>query len=303
IPRMRIGMEHTVNQNLLQVTAKQFVGEAGPIDLHQTKRTDVGDFLSRNVFHRQHARSAVVHDRLGNDYPIKLAQVIREHREVVSLSFEVELLKQTLSQADEHVSEFVTPPEFGVRIQKLSYLFESVEVFHNLFANVGPLNFYYDRAPVPHVSAVNLSKRCGAERLGFKLGKGLRQSHAKLAGNNRVNFLIRERRNLILQARERIEIRRRQKIGAGGKQLAQFDEGGTKLFEVSGKLLSFRDFLCERGFIQLQVFAKTGLFDQIRAAILHEQHGNVFVSFQVFSIKRDHFESFEFRVSSFEFAQ
>ena len=58
-----------------------------------------------------------IHDRIGNDYSIKLAQVVPEHRQVVSFSFEIEFLKQTLPQADEHVSEFVTPSEFGVRIR------------------------------------------------------------------------------------------------------------------------------------------------------------------------------------------
>ena len=70
---MRIRVKETVDQRLFQVGAKQFFGEFGAVDLHQSQWTQRRDLLPGNIVHCQHARGRKIIDWLGNHNSPKTA--------------------------------------------------------------------------------------------------------------------------------------------------------------------------------------------------------------------------------------
>src|ERR1039458_3118436 len=102
------------------------------------------------------------------------------------------------------------------------------------------------------------------------------------ARDNLVHFGVRKRLDLVLQTRERLQIRFRQKVGAGGKQLAEFDEGRPHFFQIVGQL--FRRGLAGFGGQRCLVTAGglTGKFPgQIGMAVFPKKQRDVLVALEV----------------------
>jgi hypothetical protein len=76
-------------------------------------------------------------------------------------------------------------------------------------------------------------------------------------------------------------------VGAGGKELAELDVGGSHFFEIVGELVGIR-FLFGGG---LSVglghdIGETGVFDEVGTAIFPEEPGDVFVLLEVLREER-----------------
>src|SRR5205085_12071790 len=84
---------------------------------------------------------------------------------------------------------------------------------------------------------MHLTERGGGERCPIELREGFREAYPELRAHR--GFDVRERhgRHVVLQARERREIRVRQKIGARRQELAELDEGGAEALEVLGEVV------------------------------------------------------------------
>src|SRR2546421_12035283 len=98
IAGMRVGVKETVDQNLFQVRAKQLFRQSQTVDFNQSQRTDVGDFFTRNVFHRQHARCRVVLDRLRDNNAFEFAETVPQTLEMSSFALEIQLAQKTAPQ-------------------------------------------------------------------------------------------------------------------------------------------------------------------------------------------------------------
>ncbi len=114
-----------------------------------------------------------------------------------------------------------------MRVDEAGDFFQGVQIVDDLIAHVWPLNLDYDRATIAQISAVDLSERCRRLRFPVEPCEGFRNPHAQLGRNDLLDFFIRKRLDLILQPRERVEVRLRQHIAARGEQLAQLDKGGA----------------------------------------------------------------------------
>ena len=99
---MGIGVEHAVDEDLLQIGAEQLVGERRAVDsVHSTGLTAV-IFGARDVIHRQDARRRVVVDRQRHDEALEVAELVREGHEVARLLAVIELREQRPAELLEH---------------------------------------------------------------------------------------------------------------------------------------------------------------------------------------------------------
>src|SRR2546423_3899720 len=144
-------------------------------------------------------------------------------------------MQQTPMQIREHVREFVALADFSMRVDKLGNLLERVEIFNDLFADGGALHLYYYGASISHGCSMHLRQRRGRRRFSFELKKEFRKPAAQFRRNDALDFFVRKRLNLVLQTRQRIEVRLRQQIAPGGQKLSELDEGRPQLFQIVRK--------------------------------------------------------------------
>src|SRR5713226_6113179 len=103
ISGMWVRVKETIDQNLLEISAKQFFGQGRAIQLQQPQWTQTGDFLARNEIHSQDPGGSEVFNRFGNDDVLKLAQASAQPNQIVCLAFEIKFAQQTGAQLSEHV--------------------------------------------------------------------------------------------------------------------------------------------------------------------------------------------------------
>ena len=234
---MRIGVEHAVAQHLLEVGAEQRIGEALAVELKARERAHLGDLGAGNELHRQHARGAVVHHRLRDDDLGNLLEIAAEGDEVHRLLAEIELAQERLPEFIEHLVERKTPAELGVAFEKARDVVHRLEIGQHLRADAGALHLERDIAPVVQPRLVHLRDRRGGERPLVDRGKGAREPYAELIAQNFLDLGEGDRLAVVLQALERIGVRRRHDVGARREQLAELDPGGPEPFDVVGEVL------------------------------------------------------------------
>src|SRR5438045_2144435 len=100
---MRIGMEKTVVQDLLQVGAKQRVGHAIAVELHARQRTELGELYALDQFHCEHTRAAVAENRLRHVDLRNVPQISREQHQMHRFLPEVELAQQRFAELVEEL--------------------------------------------------------------------------------------------------------------------------------------------------------------------------------------------------------
>ena len=157
VPRMRISVEKTVHQNLLEISAEKFLGERCAIEIHPHQWTQIGDFFSGHELHRQDTRGGVVRDRSRDNDVREILQLVANSREVGRLRPVIELLQEALAKLLEHLTKLVSPAQLGVMIEELRDLLDRFQVLHHLLANPGPLHFDRDRPPVAQGGTMDLA--------------------------------------------------------------------------------------------------------------------------------------------------
>ena len=88
--------------------------------------------------------------------------------QVCGFALKVQFMQETLPQIREHVGEFVALTDFSMRVDELRNLPECFQIFNDLLADTRTLNFYHDRATIPHGSAMHLGQRCSRGWLSIK---------------------------------------------------------------------------------------------------------------------------------------
>ena len=120
---------------------------------------------------------------------------------------------------------------------------ETLRSLSRLQDDVAPFPFEDVERIVTEELGVRISKafsrfdaeRRGGDRLGFEDRKHLRELDADLRFDDALDVGVRERRDIVLEARERVDIGWRQQIGAAGEQLAKLDERRPEPLEVVGQ--------------------------------------------------------------------
>jgi hypothetical protein len=131
---------------------------------------------------------------------------------------------------------------------------------------------------------VHLAQRRRGERLGVELGEDPRQPDAELGGDDPLDLVGVERRDVVLQPRQRLDVRRGEEVGPSGHQLAELDVGGAEPFEVRRQVRGRRRHAGRVGGHLVGLQAHPG--DEIGAAVPHEQEADVLVPLQMARTKR-----------------
>ena len=83
--------------------------------------------------------------------------------------------------------------------------------------------------------AVHLAERRGGDRFRLEGLERLGQADAQLLLHDPLDVGVRKRSDVVLQARERLEVRGRQQVRARRQELSELDEGRTELLEIVRK--------------------------------------------------------------------
>ena len=84
VARMRIGVEEAVDQNLLQVGPEQVLDQLVGIHLQERQRADLGDLLTRDVIHGEHAGGGVVGHRLRHHEVLVGGEVLPQPLQILA---------------------------------------------------------------------------------------------------------------------------------------------------------------------------------------------------------------------------
>jgi hypothetical protein len=201
----------------------------------------------------------------------------------------VQLAQEALAQLFEDGRELVAAARLGVRVEELGDVGEHVEVFRHLLADVRALHLDDDGAAVPHPRAVHLPERGGGDGPGLELGERLRDADAQLGRDDLLDLGEGERLDLVLEARERVEVGLRQEVGPRREQLRELDEGRPHPLDVGRKLLQLRRLyrLLALGRGALDGLLQPRVLHEVAPPVLHQQRRDVFVTFEMFGFERE----------------
>jgi hypothetical protein len=90
---------------------------------------------------------------------------------------------------------------------------------------------------------VDLAQGGGGQRAGFDAGERFGEANAQFVLDDGLDFGKVEGGDVVLEAGEGFDVGDGEEVGAGGEQLADFDEGGSHFFEVRGEVGGLRDAL------------------------------------------------------------
>jgi hypothetical protein len=165
-------------------------------------------------------------------------------------------------------------------------LVEGFEVFQDDLADARALDLDGDRPAVAQPRLVDLPQGGRGHGRGVEVRKGLGDAHAQLGGDDLLDLAVGERLDAVLEPGEGVQIGPGQEVGAGREELPELDEGRPQRLQVAGQLLGISgDGLVARFRVrQLDVDG----FDDVRAAVLHQQARDVPISLEVLRLERDH---------------
>jgi hypothetical protein len=237
VARVRIGVEHAIDHDLFQIGAHQRIGEHFAIELDGDDRADFRDLGSADVIHRQHASRRVAFDRLWNRHQLELLQVLAEQSQVIGFAHIIELGENRGAKLFDHPGQVITLARFTMRCHELRDLVQRLEIGSDLVGDARPLHFDGHDAAVAQRGAVDLAQGCGGDRTLFEYRERLRQAHAELFLDNALDIGKRHRLDVVLEACQGFEVRRRQQVDTSRQQLAELHERGPERLEVA----------CQRG--------------------------------------------------------
>ena len=107
---------------------------------------------------------------------------------------------------------------------------QQVDVAPDLAADARPDYLDHHLAAVGQGGLVHLGDRSGCKWLQVEAGEQFGNRFLQRFFHNRLCIFARERRHLVLQLGELVNIFRGKQVGTGAHQLAQFDKTGTQLF-------------------------------------------------------------------------
>ncbi len=239
VARMRVGVEHAVDQDLLQVRAEEILGQRRAVHLGPFDAADGRDLRSADVVHREHAGGReIVHGQRHDDV-LEVAQLVCDGDQVAGLLAVIELRQQRVLEFLDDARR-INVACGADPIDDRRDLVERREVLVDPFPDARPLHLDRHFAAAAQHGAVNLAQGGGGNRQAIELEERVRHAHAELLADGALDVLVGEGLDVVLQAGQRIEIRGRKQVGARREYLTQLDECRAERFQVADE--------CFRGF-------------------------------------------------------
>ena len=102
----------------------------------------------------------------------------------------------------------------------------------------GRCTFTTTGSPVASVGAVHLGDRAGCQRRGVDVVEDVLPRHAELLLHHLHDLLLGERRHVVLQRRELLDVLRRQQVGPRRQDLPELRERRAELLEGGAQALA-----------------------------------------------------------------
>ena len=160
-------------------------------------------------------------------------------------------------------------------------------------ADVRPLDLDRHDAAAGERRLVHLGQGGGGDGDVVERRESLVEPHAQLGAHDLLDFFVGERGDMVLKARERLEVGQGQEVGAGGEELAQLHERGTELLEVLRQLRGVV-YGSRRGLRLVGERVVDGQrFRQVGTAVLEQQRRDLLVALQVLGLERESHGAFQ----------
>ena len=281
VPRVRVGVDEAVDQDLVEVGVEELGGQGAPVVSLAGERAERADVAAIDQVHRQHERGGVVVDRLGDDDAVVGGEVRAEQAEVGGLEPVVELGHDRAAELLDHAAEPVAAPHLGVTVDELGELLDDLHVLDDLLAHAGPLDLDGDGAAVAQHCPVHLAER-GAGHRGVKRLEGLGDAGTDLGGDDLLDRFERDRLDIVLKPGQGVEVDGRQQVGASRQELAQLDERGAHrlelIDELAGVVLSAS--VIGSGAVRVD------LVERVAASVLEQERGDLLVAGEMVNFQR-----------------
>lgn len=234
VPRMGIGMERPLNEDLAEQgvqehPAQSLAVDAEPLDLGSgVTQADTVETLHDE---RAVAREVGVHRR--NADSVMRTSRCGDSRDVAGLDAEVELLAERVGEPTSEVGDVETARPVRPRFEAVAEPADHVEVPDDRFDDAWPLDLEHDGRTVEERRPVHLGERRAGDRLRVDLLEDLRWVLAELRLQNSPHLAPGGGRHAVLELRQ---LRRHgfgQEVASGGEHLAELDEERTGLLERS----------------------------------------------------------------------
>ncbi len=131
-------MEESIDEDLLKVGPEKFVGECVAIDVVENRSGEGGDFLARQVFHRENQGRAVVVYHLRDHQQMKFLEVRAQLVEVACFLVVIELPHEAAAKFREDPPHLIPTAELRVFIEEFGDFLQALEVGNDLLADVWP---------------------------------------------------------------------------------------------------------------------------------------------------------------------
>ena len=166
-------------------------------------------------------------------------------------------------------------------------IFEHFEVFSALLSNAGTLHFHHYFAAIAQRRPMHLAE--GRRRQWFRIEhfKRFRDAHAKLIRDDFFDFGVRERLDLILQARQSAKVSFGQQVGAAREQLPDLHESGSHLLQIVGQLFGSAIALDFRQLVVSHEVRVRHFFRNVRPQITKQECQNLLVPNQMMCFERN----------------
>jgi hypothetical protein len=231
VPRVRVRVEVPVDGDLLEVRARQLVGERREVVLQAGERRDAADLHAAHALGRQHPLGAVrLHDA-RHEHARELGQGAPERRRVARLDAVVQLVRERALELLHHADHVDPHPGRRVRGEEARELVEELHVVGELRADVRPLHLHDDRAPAAELRRVHLPEARAAERLVVERGEQLPDAPAELRLDRRLDLGEPDRRHVVLQLLQLADVGRGQQVRARRQHLPELHVGRPELHE------------------------------------------------------------------------
>ena len=226
VAAMWVGVVHALHRHLVYVRAEEL-----PRELVCPLRSEpvVGvDLSTVDPLEHEHLFRHVRPDHGGHDELLVLGQEAGDELRVVRLLDEVELRPQVHLELVGERAGLQQLRALGALLEQLRRRAHEREVEVDLLLDSRPPHLHDHLAPAGQQRRVDLRNRRSRQRFGVDAHERVRRQFLR---DHLVDLLERDRRDLVDQLGQLLDVRIRQQVRARREQLPQLDVGGAKLLE------------------------------------------------------------------------
>ena len=228
VPRVRVGVEEAVLEDLLVVGLHQLAGRLGA--LGALRRLEQRHAAYDLVHDQQPARGDLAMTSRDGDAAVALNDLVHPD-DVARLLAEVELVAQRARHLFGQRGKVDDPVQLSRAPGLADDHLEQREVRLHHLLGLGALDFDHHGMPIGHPGPVHLSDRPGGERLRVDIGEDVLPRHGELALHHPHDVGLGHRRDVRLQRGEFGHVLRGDQVRACGEDLAELAERRPELFE------------------------------------------------------------------------